>query len=152
MGQSGADGNGEKYRAPVRYASYSFGKRLRRRQPRPMLPWDGLPWRIPRSNLRPPQSEVEGKRNQAHPWMNRSGGGDTICEAVHILKLRGEKKPRGDKLSSERELRAEISDLPSADIVSMTMEVLERLRYIADHSSNLKGTFVRDLRLCSKMS
>nr|XP_031848469.1 uncharacterized protein LOC116433941 [Nomia melanderi] len=47
-------------------------------------------------------------------------------------------------------IRAEIRELSTADVVARSFELQEKVKYIADHSSNLKGTFKRDLRLCAR--
>lgn len=62
------------------------------------------------------------------------------------------KESKGDNPSSEVELKAAMTGLSSLDFASKAMEMLQRIRYIADDSSNLKETFVRDLYLCSKIA
>lgn len=82
--------------------------------------------------------------------LDSSWGENTVEEAGHVLKLK--KRSKGDGLPSEVELRAEMTTMPTTDLMARIRELQERVRYVADHSSNLKGTFVRDLRLCSKVS
>lgn len=78
-----------------------------------------------------------------------SWGEDTLEEAGHVLKLK--KRAKSDGLPTEVKLRAEMATMPTLDVTARIWKRQERVRYVADHSTNLMGMFVRYLRLWNKV-
>nr|XP_031848770.1 uncharacterized protein LOC116434187 [Nomia melanderi] len=95
------------------------------------------------------EQDVEMKKEQS----GESEVGETTAdEAEAALNISKRKKKQTDNLPSIEAIKTEIRDLSTTDLFARSYELQDRIRYVADHSSNLKGNFKRELRLCAKIT